>query len=249
MSRILKYQKGTFLVIPNKGSLAGMRPNDQVVYFWICSFADDQGTCFPSRNKLSEVTGMSSRAVFSSIEALEEKGLLKKNIRKAPKDEYLSNEYQILIKEEGGYAPGAQGVMQEVHKGYAPRARGVMHHVPTNSIHRELNPINSIGAPRKVQKLTHDSLVPEVIKAFEEVDPKNKTYYGNTTQRKASDFLIEEYGLEQVLRVVKLLPKTNKQAYYPSINSPNDLKEKWTKLESALVKEKQKLSTTGRGIA
>ena len=78
----------------------------------------------------------------------------------------------------------------------------------------------------------------EIIKAFEAVDPKNKTYYANKTQRSACDFLVSEFGLEKVLEVIAVLPRTNPMPYFPKINSPYDLKEKWQKLMDA-VKSKR----------
>lgn len=83
----------------------------------------------------------------------------------------------------------------------------------------------------------------EIIKAFEEVDPKNKTYYANKTQRAAADHLISEYGLEAVLKRIGVLPKTNKIKYFPTINSPNDLKEKWVKLQDAVSKMREEKIT------
>ncbi len=82
----------------------------------------------------------------------------------------------------------------------------------------------------------------ELLKAFEEVDPKCKTYYGNTTQRKACDYLIDQYGLEVVKERIKILPRTNSLPYFPKINSPYDLKEKWVKLEDAVKSKKIELN-------
>lgn len=78
----------------------------------------------------------------------------------------------------------------------------------------------------------------EIIKAFEVVDPKNKTYYGNTTQRKACDYLLGEFSLEEILARIKVLPQTNSQPYFPKINSPYELKEKWVKLEDTVKSKK-----------
>lgn len=89
----------------------------------------------------------------------------------------------------------------------------------------------------------------EVLKAFEVVDPKNKTYYGNKTQRGACDFLISEYGLDKVVAVIKILPKTNQQPYFPSITTPFELKEKWVKLESSFPRKGKEITSKGRGIA
>lgn len=88
------------------------------------------------------------------------------------------------------------------------------------------------------KKSKYNPLGAEVVKALEVVDPKNKMYYGNTTQRKACDFLISQFGLEVVLERIKVLPRTNQLPYFPKINSPYDLQEKWQKLED-MVKTKQ----------
>jgi len=82
--------------------------------------------------------------------------------------------------------------------------------------------------------------VSEIIKAFETVDAKNKTYYGNKTQRKAVQFLLDEYGKDKILKVIAILPQSNKTDYCPVITSPYDLKEKWGKLASSLQKIKNK---------
>lgn len=80
--------------------------------------------------------------------------------------------------------------------------------------------------------------IPEVIKAMESIDPKNKLYYGNKTQRGACEFLIQEYGLEKVLQAVKVIPilKT-KVSYFPSITTPVELRDKWVKVNDAIVRE------------
>lgn len=109
---------------------------------------------------------------------------------------------------------------------------------------------DKITSAKRAPKIpTFNPLGSEIIKSFEDVDPKNKTYYGNKTQRASCDFLLEEYGLEQVLKVIKLLPKTNRTPYFPKINSPNDLKERWVKLSDQLIQEKGKQLTSGRGVA
>jgi hypothetical protein len=74
----------------------------------------------------------------------------------------------------------------------------------------------------------------EIIKAFEAVDPKNKTYYANKTQRAACDFLIKEYTLEKTLDLISHIPEINKQKLYiGQITTPHELKLNWVKLENA----------------
>lgn len=81
--------------------------------------------------------------------------------------------------------------------------------------------------------------VSEIIKQFESVDAKNKTYYANKGQRMACQFMIDEYGFENVCKVIQLLPNTNQLDYFPRITSPYELKEKWTKLATALQSKKR----------
>lgn len=92
-------------------------------------------------------------------------------------------------------------------------------------------------------------LVTELIKLFEEVNPACKTMYGNTTQRKACEFLLEEYGFDEVSRVIAFLPTSNKMAYVPTITSPNQLWLKYQALKDGLQRKKAELSTKGRGLA
>lgn len=90
-------------------------------------------------------------------------------------------------------------------------------------------------------KGSFDPLGAEIIKAFEEVDRKNKTYYGNTTQRGACDFLIAEYGLDEVLKRIGVLPQTNKMKFFPTITTPCQLRDKWTQLENAAARKRAEL--------
>lgn len=102
---------------------------------------------------------------------------------------------------------------------------------------------DSVKASGPASKGKFTALGAEVIKAFEEVDPKNKNYYSNTTQRKAADFLVKEYTFDVVLSVVKILPETNKMAYFPSITNPYELQERWVKLGDAYAKEQNNKSS------
>lgn len=95
----------------------------------------------------------------------------------------------------------------------------------------------------------NDALVRDLIKAFEEVDPKNKSYYGNTTQRDAAHFLIEEYGFEEVKKRISVLPRTNKLPYFPSITTPFQLKEKWVQLQHRVEQKRSEQLTGKNGLA
>lgn len=83
-----------------------------------------------------------------------------------------------------------------------------------------------------------ENLIPEVIKLFESVDPKNKTYYKNTTQRAACLFLLNEYGMEEIKKRVEVLPVTNTMQYFPNITTPCQLRDKWVQLNNQIERHK-----------
>lgn len=89
-------------------------------------------------------------------------------------------------------------------------------------------------------------LIPNLIKLFETINPTCKTYYRNTTQRKACEFLISTYGFDKVSNiVVGLLPQTNSMEYMPTITTPVQLKDKWSQLEAGVKKERSKIKSKG----
>lgn len=81
-------------------------------------------------------------------------------------------------------------------------------------------------------------LIAELILSFEGVNPSFKRWYANTTQRGACDRLIVSHGLEQVKKVLALLPKTNGMQFFPTITTPVQLEDKWAQLEAALIRKK-----------
>lgn len=87
----------------------------------------------------------------------------------------------------------------------------------------------------------------EVIYDMINVDPKNKTYYGNKTQRAACDFLIEEYGLQEVKNRILIINKTNGIPFFPTITTPVQLRDKWVQLEKAI--ERHKVEASSNSVA
>lgn len=82
--------------------------------------------------------------------------------------------------------------------------------------------------------------VSEIIKLFESINPNCKRMYGNKTQRRACQELIDNYSFERVCTVIEnTLPKTNKLQFFPTITTPLQLMDKWTTLESSVVRYQQ----------
>ena len=84
-------------------------------------------------------------------------------------------------------------------------------------------------------------MIPLIIKEMESLDPKNKRFYGNTTQREACRFLLDEYGFDLVVQVIHAIPSLKaKIAYMPSVTTPVELRDKWVKIKDAVGRERAK---------
>lgn len=92
-----------------------------------------------------------------------------------------------------------------------------------------------------LDKSNMQNLIPEVIKLFESVDGKNKNYYGNKTQREACQFLLDEYGFDEIIKRIEVLPKSNTMQYFPTITTPCQLRDKWVQLDNAVARMKNKI--------
>jgi hypothetical protein len=90
------------------------------------------------------------------------------------------------------------------------------------------------------EQSSQGDLIPQIIKAFETVNPACKRMYGIPTQRKACGDLIESYGLDEVLKVIDVLPQTNGMEYVPVVTTPLQLRDKWVQLGTALKRTKVK---------
>jgi|GEM_PF-1838218 len=92
----MQYIKGDFITVPNKSALIGKKPHLVATFFWLCSFADENGACFPAYKTIAKYSGIHKRTVIRNVAELVEMGMLKKTAR-LNNDENSSNYYQILL--------------------------------------------------------------------------------------------------------------------------------------------------------
>lgn len=136
-----KYEKGTFVVVPNRQMLRGMKPSAQSVFFWLCSFADAIGTCFPSHSTLGQHAGISVSTVKRSLALLAARGMLRIMPRRSQRGDPLSNVYQILILSLNAGSDKPEGQLNVTGR---VGAQGT-----TNSTQIKLNPMNSTSRELK----------------------------------------------------------------------------------------------------
>lgn len=100
-----QYEPGSFITIPNKEYLTKLTSTEIVVYMWICSYANSQGTCYPSRvtiakkiNSTESKSGhLTTKTVDRAIKTLTRRGFLQVTGRRTTKGKNTSNVYQLML--------------------------------------------------------------------------------------------------------------------------------------------------------
>lgn len=77
-----------------------------------------------------------------------------------------------------------------------------------------------------------------IIDSFKEVNPAYSKWFSNKTQRSACARLLTQHKLDKILKVITILPRTNKMPYMPKITTPLNLEDKWANLEAQLISKK-----------
>lgn len=219
----MRYEKGTFTTVPNKYILRGKEPHTQVVYFWICDYADESGLCFPSLSRLAEDAKISRNTAIKAVDELVDLGLLTKHPRKDGVRN-LTNVYQLHIL-EGGSAGGALGSAGGALGGSAP---GGQRTKPTllNSIQLS----SRISSSKKSVEPSEEDITPELDIDLVPIslrqsnkgrEPKNKVAFD--LQRKFQDMARSNVGTA---------PIVNKNGYFAIIYAMNTGKLTPSQIES-----------------
>lgn len=127
-------------------------------------------------------------------------------------------------------------------KGRALTSKGVFKKLVKGSIHTKEN--NKRNTKETIESHSDSKNIVMVIDSFSGVNASFKKWYGHKTHRASISRLLEKHGLDRLLKVIELLPKTNELPYFPSINNPTQLEDKWSQLESAF--KRKKLELTGK---
>lgn len=220
---------------------------DQALYMQMKKVAGENGKCFLSERKLMDKLGVGEKALKKSIAYLIGRGWIKESgfvIAQTKGGPQKVKAYTIIdiwklnvehyeqgASESGHLSKGASEsskVLSKVAKGASESG--------TNK-----NPIIKTIEEDTSEQARKVDLTSQLIKEMESVDIKNKRYYGNTTQREAVKFMIDEYGYDLVEKVIKALPKMKATIpYFPSITTPCELRDKWVKMKDAVDREKLK---------
>lgn len=224
----MKYEKGSFITVPTS-SIVGIGVGPQSLYMWLCSHANNDGECFPSRSTLAAKMGCSERALDGYLDELISLGLVIKEPR-FNENKQTSNKYYLPL----GVAKSARGVAES-----AP--------TPSQNLRTELNPVltkqYSADKPR-VEIVDEDEDKPTRAKTntthrkvFLLFGPNPQGWWYHKAQKDAARRLLEIEGVES-LRLAMTFYKQNKdEPWCPKIHTPYDLEAKLPALRAFRDKE------------
>jgi len=219
-----------------------MNPMTTLVYISLCRHAkEDTQECFPSLELISTECNISKPTAIKGIKELEKWNIIKiireKSVRK--NGHQMPNHYVLLDKSVWVNKPRVNDVNPDSRVNLTTEQSKSDDESRVKEVyHKDTN----INKTKEQDSISNSQGVADVIKAFADfIDPKNKNYYGNKTQRAAADFLIKEYGLIETIKAIKVLPLLRQRiSYLPSITTPCELRDKWTKISDAVNREKLK---------
>lgn len=165
--------------------------------------------------------------VKTALRELEEHGYLTRRKFKNVKGQWDS-EYALHVFSENGKSHGGK-----THVGKSNVGK------PTNISNKDIVIKTSNKDTENSEETSQGKLISEVIDLFKEVNPTSyRSWFKNKTQRSACSDLLTTHSMEQIRKVIAILPQSNKIQYMPTITSPLNLRDKWTQLESAFQRKK-----------
>ena len=216
-----------------------MNPLASLVYISLCRHADNESQqCFPSMKLIAEELGISTKTVERCTKELQSWNIISIEKSKREDGTQAPNNYTLLDKEVWVKKPTDCESVSVDRQTVSPKPtdcesksrQTVVLHKETHINYTHIKDTHIAGEPAKCS-----NLVSEVIKKMEGIDPKNKLYYGNVTQRKAAQFLIDNYGFESVINIITAIPELKtKVEYMPSVTTPCELRDKWQKIADAI---------------
>ena len=239
----MRYQKGTFILLPNKQMLHGLSLGALAIYVQLCDFADDEGVCFPSRKTLADRIKMSLNSVDRFLDELETNRLIERTVRRRYDGSQSSNGYQILIEEiDLPYPPVATPLPTHSEGGLPTHGEPELYPFltePTSSRQAAdgLRVVveNDSEKPPKTDKRTKDKML-----IFNLFGDKPAPWWHSPAQRKAALTLYDTYGWGDVVRAMNFWKKYKDDPYCPDIRTPVQLVDKWEKLLSFKTRNKLK---------
>jgi len=220
----MKKEFSTYSVIPTEIMLSKeLSSTSKVLYGLISSLTNEKGYCWASNKYLGDLIDLSERQVSTNISQLVDSGYLESDIEDSYKRKIR------LVVSIGGRKKSAKGLAENIE--------GVGSKPLHNNI-KEYNKDNIISSDESQSKIIND--INLVFKEFYDLGNRGINF-GNKTERKAVEWLLNEYGFDKTIGTIKYAMSIQGKPYSPSITTPYQLKSNIVKLMSYYKKEQEPL--------
>ena len=223
-----KENPGYYAIIPAHVRYAKITPGAKLLYGELTALTNKEGYCWATNAYFAELYSVSADTVSRWVKELKENNFISSELVYKENSKEIASRYLRICGEVPVKTPG--GTRKNMT---TPTSENVVDNNTSNN--------NTLNSTFNIADKSAGSsqLVAEVIKEMESIDPKNKMYYGNKTQRAAADFLISSYGYENVIAMIRAIPELKSRvAYMPSVTTPCELRDKWQKIGDAIGREK-----------
>lgn len=213
-----------------------------IVYTSLCRHANINQESFPSIKLMAEQHGVSRPTILKGIENLEKRNVIEVKKSRTKDGKWLNNIYILLDKSCWDYSQvNVVDTGSQVNVDTHPSQRGLpdgVNVVDTKETHSEGNTL------KETHPCEQSSLVTEVIKMFEIVNPSYEKLFPNKTQRSACDRLLKKWTLEQIRVVVGILPELNASRYAKGKSiTPYELEENLGYIKAFIDQKKSNTKT------
>lgn len=219
----MKYDKGSFIVVPNRASVLGVSGMAQALYMWLCYYANQSGDCFPSRQTLSENLHCDEKTVDKYLKELIDFGLVSK-VNRFENNKYTSNLYSLPMYSRVGENIPHSG--ENISLGVGESLRTELNPVLTQSTEQGANALVVVDDSRKIKK---DS---EYLSVFQLWGKYPLNWMANRTEIAAAKNMLDEHGLPDIERALTFAAKNKDEEMCPQILKPSDLDRKWVNLQA-----------------
>ena len=180
---------------------------EKLIYMLLARFADQEGKCFPSQERLCKISGIKDyRTIVKYMESLEEKGLISIKKEKGKKNTYyLKNVEEVPAKNVGAINASTKNVGAKFVEEVPAKNVGQTIHNEQNT-KKEKNKKENFDHTKKlldyIETLEIDSEKKKIFKEWVEYK-KSKGQYKDT---KSLDVLIRrfiKYSVEELRNIVE----------------------------------------------
>lgn len=235
----MRYQRGSFVVVPSKEVLRGMPVPAQALYMWLCAYANETGECFPARSTLARDLDCSLNTVDRFTQLLIDRGLLKVE-KRFKNNEKITNLYTLLIVDGG--SPTDEQPSPTDEQGVAPQIDIELYPVltqPTYLCESEIREENdfSYENDEESKKRRSTAKYPHSKEVFSWFPRPQKSWTLNTTELKHAELLWER-GEKRVKAVLDFVAEQKESAdFLYTVIKPSDLERKWEDIRNWKVKQ------------